>query len=214
VADPKNPGDRTRAHRLRRQLRDGKKLETTDALWLGEYEEKQRDPGPSKNFGASQSKSHRRISLDLDEGSESQAVGTGNAAASAVQLAANALATKEEGKRLDSLLMGAMDAMRASADINRQTALMLREDYGAIFQLLSERTEVLERTHIAMLQSVNKHYLDATAMEGQLMQQQQEGDPAKDLLTMLLAKHLGVPLPAGFAPPQLQPPRRPNGAKK
>jgi hypothetical protein len=172
-------------------------LQPVDRLWLEEYEEKDRTRRPhaaaATDVGAS--RKSRTISLDIDEHAE--AVGTGSAAVTA---ASAALVVKEEGRRLDSLLMNAIDAMKLSADINRQTALMLREDYGALFQLITERTQVLEATHIEMLQTVRAHFLHATQIEGELMNKESEGDPSTAMLYAMIAKHLGIEVPAGKLP--------------
>lgn len=188
--DPKNPSHRTKAFKLRRAARNGQQLAAVDALWLSDYEEKQQR---AKKAAAAptergRSKSARRLRVELDEAAEAEGEGP-TAAAAAVGAA---LAVKEEGKRLDALLLNSVESMKASAEINRETALMIREDYGAMFRILSRRAEVLEQTHIEMLQSVRQHFLHATQIEGALMQRDSEGKPEDQLLLMLLAKQLGV----------------------
>ena len=207
MPDPKNPGDRVQAHKLRARQKQGA-LEPVHALWLAEYEEKQQKQrqhaSGAPDVGAS--RSSRKISLDIDENAE--AIGTGNAAVTA---ASAALVVKEEGRRLDALLLTAVDAMKLSADINRQTALMLREDYGALFELLSKRTEILEATHIEMLHTVRTHFLSATQMEGALMNKDAETDPSMAMLVALIAKQLGVDVPVGVLPGVVGKRPPPNG---
>lgn len=188
-------------------MKRGEKLDPIDQLWLAGYDEEvgKNDARKSKNQG--HSRSGRKINFQLEEAAE--ATGEGNAAVAA---ATAALVAKAEGERLDALTIGAIDALKASAEINRQTALMLREDYGAMFESMARRAEILESTHIAMLESVRAEFLARTNAEGALMQQQQEGDPANQMLLMVIAKHLGIDLSG--VPPQLPPTRprpRPNG---
>jgi hypothetical protein len=213
VPDPKNPGDRTKAHRFRRALKAGQTLQPVDQLWFEEYEEKasagrQQQAAITGAVDVGASRKTRTISLDIDEQAES--VGTGSAAIAA---ASAALVAKEEGRRLDALLINAVDAMKMSADINRQTALMLREDYGALFELLSRRTEILESTHIEMLQAVHGYYRHAMEAEGALVAKESEGDPSTAMLIQLLSQHLGVQIPAGALPPSKKR-LPPNGVKQ
>lgn len=206
MPDPKNPGDRVQAHKLRARAKQGP-LEPVHQLWLAEYEEKQskaRAHASGADVGAS--RSARTIKLDMTE--QAEAVGTGNAA---VVAASAALVAKEEGRRLDALTLGAVDALKESARINRETALMLREDYGALFELLSKRTEILEATHIEMLHTVRTHFLAATQMEGALMNKEAEGDPSTAMLMALVVKHLGIELPAGALPGVVGKRPPPNG---
>jgi hypothetical protein len=201
MADPKNPGDRTKAHRFRRAIKAGQKLQPVDELWLSEYEEKdsrRQHANGSPDVGAS--RSGRKINFQMEE--QAEAVGTGTAAAAA---ASAALAAKEEGRRLDSLTINSVDALKEACAVYKDICLTLRD-----------RTEILEQTHVEMLLSVRAHFLAATQAESALVQKDAEGDPAKDLLTMLLAKHLGIPIEGLKAAASLPATRRPppNGAKK
>jgi hypothetical protein len=185
AADPSLPAHRTKAHKLRALQKAGT-IDPTDALWLHDYEDKQKR---SKNYGSSRSAREVNATFHMKEAAEAE--GTGSAAIAA---ASAALVAKEEGRRLDALLLNAVDAMKASAEINRQTALMLKEDYGSIFELMIRRTEVLEQTHIEMLQTVRTHHLAATQLEGALIQREAEAKPEDQLLMMLMSKYLGVPV--------------------
>jgi hypothetical protein len=195
MPDPSNPGDRAKAYRLRKR---GKKeaLANVDQLWLSEYDEKfekrQHANGTSKNFGAS--RSARTIKLDIDEQAES--MGTGTAAAVA---AGAALAAKEEGRRLDSLTINAVDALKEACGVYKDICLSMRE-----------RLEVLEGTHIAMLDSVRDHFIARTQTEAVLLQHQQEEkeDPATALLVQMIANRFGVSLPG--ATPRPRPPAPPK----
>src|SRR5258708_1884711 len=137
MPDPSNAGDRAKAYRLRK-LAKRSKLMPVDALWLAEYQENQKKTDEKRggpDFGASRARSGRRIKLDVEEHAESESIGTGAAAA-----AAAALAAKEEGRRLDSLTIESVNALKEACAVYRDVCLSLKE-----------RTEVLEATHIAML---------------------------------------------------------------
>jgi hypothetical protein len=204
-----------KAMRLRKQPH----LSPIDVLWLADYDKRHPNKpgggGTSKNFGSSRSARKVNATFQMEEAAEAE--GTGNAAIAA---ASAALVAKAEGERLDSLTIGAIDALKASAEVNRQTALMLKEDYGSIFELMIRRTEVLEQTHIEMLQTVRTHHLAATQLEGALIQREAEAKPEDQLLMMLMSKYLGVPVDQvaavaaagganGGAPPR-PPQRRPQ----
>lgn len=189
MPSPKNPGDRTKAHRLRAAIKHGQTLQPVDQLWLAEYEgldaERQQQlssGGATKDVGAS--RSARTIKLDIDEKAES--IGTG---AAAVAAASAALAVKEEGRRLDSLTMHSVDALKEAVAVYRDICLTL-----------ANRTEILEATHIEMLGSVRSYYLHAMQAEGALMHKEQDGDPSTAMLIALVAKHLGIDVPAGALP--------------
>jgi hypothetical protein len=195
MPDPGNQGDRAKAYRLRKAIDGGKNVPDVDRLWLAEYDEngarRQRTkPGAaaaaaaaaaSKHHG--RSRSGREIKFELKEAAEAE--GTGNAAATAAGLALHA---KEEGRRLDSLTINAVDALKEACAVYKDICLTLRE-----------RTEILESTHIEMLQSVRGYYIHAMQAEGALMNKETEGDPSTAMLIALVAKHLGIDVPAGAA---------------
>lgn len=207
-ADPKNPGQRTKAHRLRSKLRDGKALDPVDQLWLAEYEEADRNRrstvnGTTPNIGAS--RKARTINLAIDEQAES--VGTGEAAVTA---ASAALAAKEEGRRLDALTMHSTDALKEACAVYRDMCLMLKDQVELMMNAVTE-SMVTSRTH----------YLARAEMEAAMVmqQQQQAGNPADEMLMAIAAKHFGVDpavLRGGVAAAQAQQQQKPgpNGVAK
>jgi hypothetical protein len=206
MPDPKNPGDRAKAYRLRKALQRRENVADVDKLWLAEYEEKSAPPkgaAASKHHG--RSRSGRRVSFELEEAAESE--GTGNAAAVA---AGAALAAKEEGRRLDALTINAVDSLKEACAVYKDICLTLRE-----------RTEILEATHIEMLQTVRGYYIHAMEAEGALIQRERdaanEGDPSTAMIVDLLSKHFGLdPKAAQLAAARAAAKRRPplNGVAK
>lgn len=188
-----NQGDAAKAYRLRQTLKRGQQLKPTDALWLSEYED-DHPPGPDgeprkgrprgrpkiQSFGASAA--GKKVKLEIEEHAAS--VGTGNAA---VEAAAAALAAKEEGRRLDSLTVNAVGALRAAVDT-----------YKEICASMHERLQTLEQTHIAMLESVRDHFLARTDAEAALAEHEkdQQGEPLQAMALAMIAKHLGVDIGA------------------
>ena len=78
---------------------------------------------------------------------------------------------------------------------------------------MRDRYELMEETHVAFLESVTQAHLEKTQAEAELMTRDQQGDPAKDLLVMMIAKKLGIPV--DYIPPSgKRPPQRPNGVPK
>jgi gluconate kinase len=201
MPDPKNGSHRVKASKLRHALARGQKVDDVDRLWLDEYTQqtKRAERERATSFGRSKSKQARRLRVELDEAAESEAEGTGAAAAAA------ALAVREEGRRLDNLSIGATSTLREACDVYRDICLTLKDNF-----------EILSNAVVESMMSQRQHYLAAGVLENQLMNAQNEqGDPAKDLLTMLLAKHLGIPIEGLKAVANLPPPRpRPpaNGA--
>src|SRR5258706_8850006 len=144
MPDPANQGDRAKAYRLRK-LAKRTKLPNVDALWLGEYDEKAKARAKfTGDVGGSRRRSGRRVKLDIEEHEEAEAVGTGAAA----QAAAAALMAKEEGRRLDSLTVESVAALKEAVATYREVCLSLNERY-----------EIMEDTHIELLGSVREPYL-------------------------------------------------------
>jgi hypothetical protein len=196
--DPSNPSHRTKAHQLRKAISNGQTLAEVDALWLSEYEEKQqRRPGGSKHYG--RSRSGRKVDLHIEEAAEAE--GEGSPATAAAAAAAHALATREEGRRLDALTINSVTALKEACAVYKDICLTLRE-----------RAEVLEATHVSMLEAVRGHFAARTEAEMALMHEQQSGDPAKDLLVMMIAKKLGIPVDVMGGLPPGKP--RPGGPPK
>jgi len=178
-ADPKNPGQRTKAHRLRKAVANGQTLDPIDRLWLDEYNQadtrRKTANGAPPDVGAS--RKSRTISLDIDE--QQEAVGTGDAAA----IAAGALREREEGRRLDALTMHSTDALKEACAVYRDMCLMLKDQVELMMSAVTE-SMVTARTH----------YLARAETEAALMQAQQaqHGNPADELLTLLISKHMGL----------------------
>jgi len=202
MPNPSNPGDRTKASRFRRQLEAGKDLADVDKLWFAEYEEKRQQQPRPPDYGRSRSGRKVNATFQMEEAAEAE--GTGTAAGAA---AAAALVAREEGRRLDSLTEHAVYALKEACAVYKDICLTLRE-----------RTEILEHTHIEMLQTVRAHFIEATRMEGALMQRDAEQKPEDQLLTALISNYLGVPLdrvkpqprPAPNGAPPRPPQRRPG----
>jgi hypothetical protein len=112
----------------------------------------------------------------MEEAAESEASGTGAAAAAA----AAALAAKEEGRRLDSLTVESVGALKEACAVYRDVCLTLKE-----------RTEVLEATHIAMLDAVREHYLARTEAEADAIREATGGDAITKLAEQLLPHVIG-----------------------
>jgi hypothetical protein len=188
-----NAGNAAKAYRLRKRVKAGEDLEPIDKLWLVDYDDSvadrekkrtKRRESSTKDFGASRSK--RTIRLDLDE--EQEAAGSGSAATAG---ALAALEAREEGRRLDYLSVGAVEALREACSVYRDICISLRE-----------RTEVLEGTHIALLESGMEQRAARNEAEIALMTLQQQPaheDPATALMVQMIARKMGVQLP-GFAP--------------
>ncbi len=197
AVDSRNPGNRAKAFRLRKVVREGQTLQPEDQLWLASYEESAtantaaQRKNAGKNFGAS--RSGRRIKLDVEEHAE--AVGVGGEAAAA---AAQALAAREEGRRIDALSIGAVDALKEACAV-----------YKGIGLSVGDRTGILEATHVQLLGAVRDHYVARTEAEVELQKQITGDDGANAMLMAVLAQHLGIPLPPGAfkAPPNGAPGR-------
>jgi len=180
-------GNRAKASRLRARKRAGEALSAVDELWLANYDDDVEARAKKKNgagdVGAS--RSSRKMTIDLDETSE--AIGSGSAAAAA---AGAALVAREEGRRLDNLTITSIDALKEACAVYKDICLTLKD-----------RTEVLEATHIAMLDSVRAHFLARTDAEVRAdeLERQAESGGKDDMMTMLvpmLAAKLGLQVPA------------------
>lgn len=164
-------------------MKRGQTLKPVDALWLAEYEDGKtsaKGKPRQQSFGASAA--GKKVKLEIEEHAAS--VGTGNAA---VEAAAAALAAKEEGRRLDSLTVNAVGALRAAV-----------ETYREICTSMKEQMQVLQGTHIAMLESVRDHFLARTDAEAALVEREkdQAGEPIQAMALAMVAKHLGIDLGA------------------
>ena len=178
-------------------------MHESDALWLAEYDEEQKQTG-SKHYG--RSRSGRKVDLHIEEAAEAE--GGGSPMAAALGATAQALATREEGRRLDALTEKSVAALREACGVYKDICLSLR-DQLAIYQ----------QSQVAMFEAWRNNYLSRVETEAQLVQEQDRGDPAKDLLLMMIAKRMGIPIegPIGQGPRPRRPPPNgapPNGAPK
>jgi len=193
-------------------MRKVKNLAPVDQLWLAEYEEKKKArEGASKNYG--RSASQRTVKFEMQEAAAAE--GEGNAAVAA---ASAALVAKEEGRRLDYLATTGHESMKQAC-----------EEWRSMCKELRVRQRNFDEVHIQLLTAWRDHFIARTHAETALVQQQESGDPANQMLLMVIAKHLGIdlgglppqqpqqrpPRPPPFGPQQQRPPQRrppPNGA--
>jgi hypothetical protein len=176
--NPPTPSERTRAAKLRLALKAGRVLALDDVAWLEQYEQGQQ--AHAEAIGASQS---RRIEYSEEE---TQAIGTGDAAIAAAGMAA---ATREEGRRLDSMLAVSMSAMSRAFDMSLRMC-----------DLMANRNEKLEGAHVRMMEAMRGHYLARVEAEGEAeklaRQIEAEGeDGGKDSIGKLAEQLLPYILP-------------------
>lgn len=175
VPNPANPGDRTKANRLRKAEKAGT-ITDIDRLWLDDYNEKKSQNKTS--YGAS--RSARRVKFEMDESAES--VGTGTAASTA---AAAALAAREEGRRLDFLTSESVSALKEAVAVYKDVCLSLKE-----------RLEIIENAHVSMMETTRVSYLRSAQMEAELAAALRSGGgedaESTQLLTQILTNHFGL----------------------
>jgi hypothetical protein len=187
--DPPTPSERTKAARLRMQVKASKPLSLDDAAWLEQYEAGQ--TARAEAVGASQT---RRVEYSEEE---TQAIGTGEAAVAAAGIAA---ATREEGRRLDSMLTVAIGAMGRAFDMSMRMC-----------DLMANRNEKLENAHVRMMEAMRGHYLARVEAEGEAdalakqLEAGEEGD--KDGISKLAEQLLPFLLP-GLESAGLEIPRK------
>ncbi len=172
---PASAGDAAKAYRLRKALAAGT-IMPIDKLWLADYDEKAAQRKRARSIGASRSKSGRKVKFEMEEAAESEAVGTGTAAAVA---AAAALEVKEEGRRLDTLTLGALDVLREAVTVYRDMSLMMRR-----------RMFELEETHAELLGAVRDQYLARTQAEINALEASNQGGDAMTKLAESLLPDL------------------------
>jgi hypothetical protein len=190
--DPNNPSHRTKAHALRKAIKAGQTLHESDALWLAGYDDAQKKNGGSKHHG--RSRSARKVDVHIEEAAEAE--GEGSPMAAALGATAAALTTREEGRRLDSLTEKSVAALRQACDVYKDICLSLRD-----------QLQIYQQSQVAMFEAWRNNYLSRVETEAQLVQEQDRGDPAKDLLLMMIARKMGIPIEGVAGAP-----RRPNGA--
>lgn len=158
VIRPGSPENRARAYRIRRAIKNADVVTPEDMSWLREYEDAQKTAR-----GAS-----RTHKVQYTEES-AEAEGTGDAASIAAAMAAPALA-KEEGRRIDSLILAAVQAT-TMANKATQAAYDMVLKMGA--QVL-ERNGQLEQVHLGMLEAIREGHLARTNAEAELIRQEAE----------------------------------------
>lgn len=167
--NPANPGNRTKAYRLRSKARKGDTVTPEEAAWLSDYEQAQ---AHGQSFGASASE---RV-VHVEE--RSAAVGTGSAA----EVAAAAALAREEGRRIDYLARSGMDALVKACDM-----------YQRMAEAMLARTQALEEVHLAMLDSVRENYLARTQAEVDAIQNKEGEGGMQEALLGVLAQRLMPP---------------------
>lgn len=174
MPDPANPGDRTKANRLRKAEKAGT-IGDIDRLWLADYNEKKAKNRTAEAFGAS--RSERTIKVDVHE--KAEAIGTGSAAAAA------ALAAREEGRRLDFLTSESVSALKEACAVYKDVCLSLKE-----------RLEIIETAHVSMMEATRTSYLRSAELEAELAtavrSREGDADPSDGLLTEILKNHFGL----------------------
>lgn len=175
-------GARSKAAKLRKQLANGT-ITDIDRLWLDDYTEQTNGSG-DWGKSASRTRVHRTETVEEDKAAE----GTGTAAAHAAGLA---LMAKEEGRRLDSLTTNALDAYKQCV-----------ADYRAMFIEMKGWMTMREERHNEMLEAVTGSVLAQTDAEVALREKEVEekSNGANEILTMVLAKHLGIDLKTAPSP--------------
>jgi hypothetical protein len=161
--------DAAKAYRLRKALQAGT-IGPIDKLWLADYEERaeRRKKRRAEAFGASRSQSGRKVKFEMEEAEQSEAIGTGTAAAAA---ASAALVAKEEGRRLDSLTIESVNALKEAVAV-----------YRDVCQDLRRQVKVYAETQVEMFEAVREQYLARTQAEiNALEAQSQNGDPLMKL---------------------------------
>lgn len=196
---PHNAGDSAKAYRLRKAKAAGQVLKPLDVLWLSDYDHHHpvtaaatanAKANGTKHFGAS--RSGRKVKFELQEANESVATGSSEAA----MIAAAALQEKAAGERLDSLTINALAVYAKCVEG--------WEKFGtSVLAML----QTYQADHLDTLRTVRTHYLEKTAMEGQLRDalkaKEQDEDPVNQLVLVAAAKLLGIELP-GIDPAMLQ----------
>lgn len=169
VIEKPTASHRVKAAKLRKALRMGQTLDPDDAAWLADYEHRRDSAAEAVASGRSAS---RKVSYTEEEHA---AEGTGSAAAEAAALAS---ATREEGRRIDSLVqLGMTSLVQACGMYQQMTAALLK------------RTENFERAQVDMLAAMREHYLARTEAEAELVRAQAEnkdGGEVSKLVEMLM----------------------------
>lgn len=174
------PANRARASQLRAAIRRGAIPTAADAAWLADYDaERDRVAEGRGSRGASRG---RRVSYTEEE---TEAVGEGSSAVA--EMAAAAATSREEGRRLDSLITVGITALREAADM-----------YKSMTSALLERNRDLEAAHVSMVRASSREYLARIEAEGEIARLEKEADPdgKKDGIERLAEQLLPFLMPA------------------
>src|SRR5215831_9044160 len=152
VISPKDPANRARAYRIRKALKEAPEdVPAEDQRWYSSYEDAQKSARASK----------RKHTVEYREETDESAA-EGDAGAVAAAMAAPQLA-KEEGRRYDSLILAAVQAMTASG---KQVALANEMVLKMATQIMG-RNESMENVHIKMLETIQKLFLAEAKAEAE-----------------------------------------------
>jgi hypothetical protein len=155
--NPSVPAHKQKAYRIRKMVENGSPISTDDAEFFAQYEEAIRRKAEEKvgDFGASK---NRKVSYTEEE---TQAVGMGEAA----MVAASAAATREEGKRLDSLMDRAITAMEKGNDFMARACMM----FSKMTEHCLQQSKTMMDTHVQILDSLREHHIARTQAESELV---------------------------------------------
>ena len=186
---PPTTGQRNKAAKLRRQVNEHENVEPDDLAWLLDYERREKDRVGKIEDAAARAgvkgASRRRKVTHVEE--EEERAGTGDAAIAAVAAAAE---TREEGRRLDTLI-----------GLGHQALLGAVEAYKSMTAQVLERNHQLERAQIRMMDTVRLHFLARVDAEGQAEDlarelEQRPEEEKRDALSRMADELLPMLMPA------------------
>jgi hypothetical protein len=183
---PPSTGQRNRAARLRHAVDQHETVTPDDLAWLLDYEQKQQARMDKiRNAATSAGGTKKRKVMHVEE--EEERVGIGDAAIAAAAAAAE---SREEGRRLDTLLSLGHQAMLGAVDA-----------YKSMAAQLLQRNHELERAHVRMMETIRVHYLARVDAEGAAAELERELDAKpeeekKGALEKMADELLPVLLPA------------------
>lgn len=183
---PPSTGQRNRAARLRHAVDQHETVTPDDLAWLLDYEQKQQARMDKiRNAATSAGGTKKRKVMHVEE--EEERVGIGDAAIAAAAAAAE---SREEGRRLDTLLSLGHQAMLGAVDA-----------YKSMAAQLLQRNHELERAHVRMMETIRVHFLARVEAEGEAEQlardiEAKPEDEKKDAISQMAEELLPLLLPA------------------
>lgn len=186
---PPTTGQRNKASRLRQDVKNNEPVSPDDLAWLLDYERKEQERIHKIEDAAARAgvkgASRRRKVTHVEE--EEERAGTGDAAIAAVAAAAE---TREEGRRLDTLI-----------GLGHQALLGAVEAYKSMTAQVLERNHQLERAQIRMMDTVRLHFLARVDAEGQAEDlarelEQRPEEEKRDALSRMADELLPMLMPA------------------